>query len=146
MVAIFRYSLTQAPEARTDGSGCVDHDIKAQYNIDDAGWLDAPNYHKTISVPTAELETILAMPTGAAKNTAYKQALIDNRNTTPIPDPQPQATDWSKEGIEEYITIEYATWKARFDATNTATSQAASGADEYITVTLGQSYPVPFQL
>jgi len=126
----FRYVLQSAPAATLDGSGMVLHDIYAQAQVQGGDeWVVVPGRHKTISMPAAELATVLAMSNGAAKVTAYKQALVDNLDTTPVP-----VTGWGSVQLE-----------ALMDA-NDAAQTAASGANEYITVTLGQSYPVPFTI
>ena len=144
-----RYSLEFAPEPRNDGSGAVNHDIKAKENST-GEWLDVPGYHKTIVVPGDEIAAVMAMPDGTsqekqAKNTAYKSLLVESRNYFPAYLPAPDTSDWSKEGIEQYI-IDYAAWLAEFTAINGAAATAASDADEYITVTLGLEYPVGFGL
>ena len=127
-MADFRYSLTQAPQARTDGSGCVDHQIIAQYD-EGEGWLVVPSHNKTFCIPADELAVVLAMSNGAAKVQAYKQVLIDNIDTAPQ-----AVTGWA-----------VAQMQAMIDGNN-ASAEAGADADEYITVTLGQSYPVPFTI
>jgi len=127
-MANFRYSLTQAPEARNDGSGCVDHQITAEYD-DGAGWLTVPARNKTFSLPAAELAVVLAMANGAGKITAYKQLLVDNINTQPVP-----IVGWDSAQLQEMI-----------DA-NKAALSAGTNANTYITVTLNQNYPVPFTI
>lgn len=155
-----RYSLEGTPAGRNDGSGYVDHQVKAQ--TDDSGdWFDIPGYHKTFVVPADEIDTVMAMPdsTGTerqAKNQAYKTLLINHANDFPVallgPTP-PSTTDWTNAGLEQY-KLDYATWEAayqdwldeEFTPINTAADQAAADINEYITVTLGQVYPVPFNL
>ena len=127
-MANFRYSLTQAPEARNDGSGCVDHQITAEYDDGD-GWLTVPARNKTFSLPASELAVVMAMNNGAAKVTAYKQLLVDNLNTQPEP-----ITGWAVAQLQEMV-----------DA-NTASLSAGTDANAYITETLGLSYPVPFTI
>ena len=127
-MANFRYSLTQAPEARNDGSGCVDHQITAEYDDGD-GWLTVPARNKTFSLPAAELAVVMAMNNGAAKVTAYKQVLIDNLDTQPVP-----ITGWTVAQLQEMVD------------TNTAALSAGTDANAYITETLNLSYPVPFTI
>jgi len=121
-----RYSLAAAPEARTDGSGCVSHDIWSQVQIGGEWFNDA---HWTINVPGADLETVLVMANNAAKVTAYKALLVESRNVQPSPNTGNDTADIL----------------ARINANGRAAA-AASGANEYITVTLGQEYPVAFSL
>lgn len=126
----FRYQLQSAPQATLDGSGCVMHDVVAQAEPQgNGGYVTIPGRHKTIAVPAAELQTVLDMSNGAAKVAAYKNTLAANLNTTPVP-----VTGWGSAQLE-----------ALMDA-NDAAAAAASGANEYITVDLGLSYPVPFTI
>jgi len=127
-MANFRYSLTQAPEARNDGSGCVDHQITAEYDDGD-GWLTVPARNKTFSLPATELAVVMAMNNGAAKVSAYKQLLVDNLNTQPVP-----ITGWAVGQLQEMV-----------DA-NKAALSAGTAANTYITVTLNLDYPVPFTI
>ena len=127
-MANFRYSLTQAPEARNDGSGCVDHQITVEYDDGD-GWLTVPARNKTFSLPAAELAVVMAMNNGAAKVSAYKQVLIDNLDTQPVP-----ITGWAMAQLQEMV-----------DA-NKAALSAGTAANNYITVTLNLDYPVSFTI
>jgi len=128
-----RYSLGSRPTASNDGSSTVRHDITAVYRADDADpsdpWLVVPGRHKTVVVPADELKVVLDMPNGGAKVTAYKNALAANLNTQAVP-----VTGWDAAALEEML-----------DANDRATVEA-DRADEYITVTLGQSYPVRFSV
>jgi hypothetical protein len=69
----------------------------------------------------------MAMNHGAAKVSAYKQVLIDNLDTQPVP-----ITGWGMAQLQEMV-----------DA-NTAALSAGTDANAYITETLNLSYPVPF--
>lgn len=120
-----RYSLAAAPEARTDGSGCVAHDIWSM--VDVGGWIN--DAHWTINIPATELEAVLVMANNAAKIAAYKALLVSSRNVQPSPNTGNDTADIL----------------ARINANGRA-ALAAAGADEYITVTLGQEYPVAFAL
>jgi len=151
MATLIRYKLGDesqpevGPVARNDGSRMVDFDIKAQSNTDDAGWGDVPNYHKTLSVPADAISAALASGTNNQKVTAIKQALLDNRDTQAIPNPAPPVTDWSQAGIEQYL-VDYAAWLTQFNADNQAASDASDALDQFMTVTLGLTYPVTFTL
>jgi hypothetical protein len=129
----FKYRLQATPTATNDGSGMVNHDIYAiccqQGN---GGWSVVPGRHKTISVPHLEMKVINDMPDSTspekqAKNTAYKSALQDNLNTTPIPN-----TGWSAAQLEELMDE------------NDSSADEASRANAYITETLGLDYPADF--
>jgi hypothetical protein len=124
----FQYRLQSAPSARNDGSGCVDHDIYAESQpVGDGGYVVIPGRHKTISIPADELAAALAAGTNPQVIAAYKDALADNLNTQPVP-----LSGWSAAQLE-----------ALMDA-NDAASTAATDADEFITVTLGETYPLSF--
>lgn len=132
-MSTFRYRLNSAPFAYNDGSGCIGHDIDAQYS-DNGDWMAVPGRHKTILVPSSMMKTINDMPDGTgpqkqAKTAAYKQALATNLDTQNVP-----IIGWSTAQMQILV-----------DA-NKAAATEAGRANVYITVTLGQSYPVSFSL
>ena len=128
-----KYQLNSRPTASNDGSSTVRHSITAVYRADDAipadPWLSIPGRHKTIVVPADEMKVVMDMANGAAKVTAYKNVLASNINTgaTPI-------TGWSSVQLE-----------AMLDANDRA-DEEADRADNYITLTLGLTYPVQFAI
>ena len=124
----FKYRLQSAPAPTLDGSGVVQHDIWAITREEGSGdeWAIVPGRHKTISVPAAEVQAALA---DASPVPAYKDALVSNLNTQPVP-----IGGWDPVSLE-----------ALMDA-NDAAAAAAGAADDYITVTLGLSYPVDFSI
>jgi len=133
MAYTFKYQLMQAPEARIDGSGGLAHQIHVYYEEDgvDMGWLGR---HKTIVIPGDVMQAILAMPhtTGPerqAKNQAYKDALVQYLNYQPV-----AVTGWSVAQLTAFLDG------------NKLSAEVAAGANDYITDTLGQSYPVPFNI
>jgi len=131
----FKYELAQAPETTNDGSGMIMHDIYAVARDQNAAPEDPfvrIGLHKTISIPYAELKTVMDMPDGTGtqkitKNNAYKDALASNLNTAPEP-----ITGWSLAEME-----------SRLDANDNALAEAAR-ANDYIVNTLSQTYPVQF--
>ena len=125
----FKYNMKTQPEPRNDGSGMVAHDIDAVARVQGSGeaFVTVPGRHKTVLVPAADLLTIMAMSNGGAKVNAYKNALASNLNTEAVP-----VTGWSAAELEVLL-----------DA-NDQSIDAAAQANEYITVDLGQSYPVQF--
>ena len=125
----FKYKLDRIPEARTDGSGMVAHDIYALASSDGENWDDVPGRHKTICIPASELNAALAESGTPAIVAAYKDALAANLNTQPV-----AITGWTSVQLE-----------ALMDA-NDAAAAAASAADAFITETLGLSYPVTFSI
>jgi len=131
----FKYELAQAPSATNDGSGAIIHEVWAVAREQGAPAQD-PFFrvgpHKGIVVPFTELKTVMDMPhnNGAAKtakNSAYKDMLASNLNTLAEP-----INGWSLAELE-----------ARLDANDSAAVEATR-ADDYITATLGQEYPVQF--
>jgi len=131
----FKYRLQSAPAGRLDGSGCLDHDIFAvSQPVGDGGFVPVPGRHKTISVPASEITVVMDMPdaTGPerqAKNAAYKDALASNLNTQPV-----ALSGWTAAQLEEVM-----------DANDLAAYEAGR-VNEYITVTLGLTYPVDFSI
>jgi len=125
----FRYRLQSAPSARNDGSGCVDHDIYAEASSDGETWVVVPGRHATISIPASELQAAMEAGTNQQIVVAYKSALAANLQLAPQP-----IYGWTTAQLE-----------ALMDA-NDAASTAAIGADEFITDTLGLSYPVSFTI
>jgi len=125
------YQLNQRPQARTDGSGCVDHVIYADYRTEGTQdpWAPIPGKNTVISVPASDIQDALSTGTNAQKAAAYKQAIAGSLGTPPTP-----ITGWAVAELE-----------AQLEA-NAAASAAASAAHEFITVDLGQSYPVRFSI
>jgi len=132
MAYTFKYQLNSAPQSSKDGSGMVNHSITAiAYNGD--GEV-VPSRSKTFCVPSSQLQTVMDMPDSdagekQAKNTAYKSTLIANIDTQPLP-----ITGWSVAALTELMEM------------NDAAESVAVEANDYITVTLAQSYPVEFSL
>ena len=122
-----RYRLQSMPQARLDGSGCLDHDIYADYRPEGGdAWLPVPGRHKTISIPASEVQTALSAPTNAEKVSAYKDALAANLNTSPV-----AIAGWDPASLE-----------ALLDANDLAAEAAlafAAFADD-----LGVGFPVRF--
>jgi hypothetical protein len=110
----------------------IGHMVAAVYRVAGSGDLFdvAPivSGPKTINIPLDEMQAVNAMSTGAAKSTAYKQALASNLNTQNVP----------------VIGWDAPTMSLRLN-NNLDAAVEADAADEYITVTLGLEYPVPFQ-
>lgn len=130
----FKYRLASRPTARNDGSGGINHDIWAVYSEDGGDTTPVLGRHKTIVIPGDVLTTINEMPdsTGPerqAKNQAYKTALVDYKDYQPTPIP-----GWTEGQMTEFL-----------DQNKVSVAQVDL-ADEYITVTLGQEYPVDFSL
>ena len=133
------YQLQGAPTGTTDGAYIVSHDIRALYmDENETDWeaygQEVPGNRKNFNLPTDDVETVMAMPdsTGPekqAKNKAYKDLLEANINTMPVP-----VTGWDEATMNLKVT------------NNDASAAAAADVNEYITDTLGQSYPVEFQL
>lgn len=128
----FRYEMTRAPLARSDGSGHVTHDIRGVCRL--AGSVDPWSYrpglpHKTISVPAADLLTALSSGTNNQKINAYKDLLVENVYTIPEP-----LQGWN-----------LAIWEQILDQNDTSAA-AAQAADEFIRDSLGVNYPVRFTI
>lgn len=133
----FAYSLTSAPRASSDGSGMVAWAVSAvakPTGSGDENFVVVPARRKTIQTPAVDLAVVNAMAdsTGlerTAKNTAYKQLLVDNLNTQNEP-----LLGWDAVSLE-----------AMLDA-NDASSLAAADVDDYIQNVITQTYPVRFTI
>lgn len=129
----FQYRLHAAPAARADGSGIAAHDVSAlSQPVGNGGYSEVPARHKTFCIPAGDLQAVMDMadstgPQKAAKNAAYKVLLVANVDTVPVP-----LGGWSSDDLQ-----------AVMDA-NDAASAVVTEANEYLTVTLGLSYPVDF--
>lgn len=134
MAYTFKYRLASCPSARNDGSAGISHDIWAVYSEDGGDTSIVPGRHQTIVIPGDVLTAINAMPDSTsqekqAKNQAYKDALVEYRNYQPVP-----IQGWTEAQMEEFL-----------DQNKVSVTQADL-ANDYITVTLGQTYPVDFNL
>jgi len=119
-MADYKLKLNRAPESRTDGN--ISHDIEV-LTVDDA----PSGLHKDVLVPYTEMAVVMALPDNGAKVTAYKDMLWDNKNNRiPLAD----TSQWSYELL----------------AAATGSIEQAIAANEYITVTLGQDYPLTFTI
>lgn len=133
----FAYSLASAPRASLDGSGMVAWAISAvakPTGSGDENFFTVPARHKTIQTPAVDLAVVNAMadstgPQRAAKNTAYKQLLVDNLNTQNEP-----LVGWDAVSLELMLD------------NNDAASSAATDVDDYIQNVLSEVYPLRFTL
>ena len=130
MAYTFRYRLQSSPQPMNDGSGMVAHDIFAIASSDGETWEPVPARHKTILTPGDELQVVMDMDNGASKVAEYKQLLVDNVNTVGVP----SSRLWTVEAMDILMTV------------NDAVESVALEANDYITVTLHQTYPVDFNL
>lgn len=147
----FRYRLDHLIPT-TDGSGMVKHDIWAEYLVNGDA-TNVPNHHKTIVVPASDVEIVMDMPdsTGPerqAKNQAYKQLLVQHRNTALVPFVWPPVSDFSKEGLSTYMEA-YVVAKTAFDWVNSNCALQAGRMMDYLVNVLGLDFPanpIPFNL
>lgn len=133
----FAYRLQSSPEGRLDGSGQVGHDVYAVYREEGTSdpWVILPGHHKTFLLPADEISTVMDMPddTGpqrSAKNQAYKELMRIHKNDAP----DPLYTNWDEDEFQDYV-----------DQNNDSVLEAGR-VNDYITVTLSQTYPVEFNL
>jgi len=130
----FKYRLLEAPTPTTGGAGLVTHQLVPIYRaVGEGDWIEMGDWTKGVLVPAGALKAVNDMPHGTAgqktaKNTAYKSLLADHLYDRPAM----PAPDWSLAGL------------ARFLEANDSAALEAERADDYITVTLSQEYPVDF--
>ena len=128
-----KYQLQAPPTASDDGSSAVRHQIRAYYQKGD-DWIPIPRREKGIPVSAFDLNIVLAMPDATPgqkqdKVDAYKQLIYRARDAD-----LPGQDGWSLDYLQSIL-----------DANDHAAT-AAETADKFLTVTLGQSYPVGFSL
>ena len=128
-----KFRMTVAPSAHLDGSGMVAHQIVAIARDSTAApadpWLVIPGRSKTINVPEDEIVAALTLSTNPQRIAGIKDALRANINTQNVP-----VTGWTDAALE-----------ALLDQNNLA-AIAAAAVTEFITVTLGLSFPVDFAI
>ena len=127
----FRYRLNNAPEARSDGSAQVAHDIDAVYRLEGSSdpWETLVAHHKTVLLPGEELSAVLATGTTPQKVAAYIASLVSHHN-----DPAtPLNTNWNPELMNDFVNQ------------NNVSAAAATEADEFI-LSVVAGYPVIFSL
>ena len=128
----FKYRIAEAPTAHQDGSAVVAHRLQIVYQIDGTGgWLVVPGRERVVNVPSARLKTVMDLPHSNAsqkstKALAYKQALTASLETPAVA----MAERWTRDGIT-----------ALLDA-NIAALTEATRAVEFITATMGLTFPV----
>lgn len=145
MATDIAYQLLGNPEGRVDGSGQVMHDMQAVgREIATDPWTVIPNHHKTFLLTEVEVNHALDQSPDAAKITAYRDALEANVNTQPTSLPEPPASDWSEEGLNEYI-VAYEAWATEFTAQNQASADAAARVAQFI-ADKGWPFPIQFRL
>ena len=135
MAREYRYKLASAPEPRNDGTKGVGHDIAAVYR--EVGttdpWIVVPGHHIVgLSILGDDLITVLGSGTQNQKVKKYKaliKAAIDVGGSI-----VPFDKGWEEAKLEEFM------------ANNDIADSAANDADQFITVTLNQTYPVYFEL
>lgn len=125
MAYTVRYRLTRAPEATTDGSKMVRHDIVAiALDNDDPGaeWVVVQGYHKTINIPAEDLAALVQQPNWV---NLYKNAVYNNRGTIPE-----SISGWKVDQI-----------KQRLENNDVAQAAALAAIDR-----LPNNYPIDFDL
>ena len=146
-MAQIKYRLQLPVEARTDGSGCLAHDITTIYSDDDGEtWLvhPAPGNHRTVIVPREDIDAAL-VGTNAQKAAKYKSALYDNRNTVALPAEMPVLTSYNLEHLNAYL-VEYADYVSEKTVEDVGAAGAADDANEFVEQFADESGRVEFSL
>ena len=131
MAYSFSYT-TDRPLAREDGSGDTSWVIIPFYRVDEGDWLPILGTDKLFFVRASELAVVNAMPhaTGAqkaAKGQALIALILGSVDNTNVP-----VVGYTADILEQIV-----------DANELAAAQVAAIHD-FITVTMGQTYPVRF--
>ena len=137
MAREYRYKLESAPAPCNDGTKGVGHDIAAVYRKAGAPtpnpWIMVPGHHIVgLSLLGDDLITALGSGTQNQKVKKYKaliKAAIDVGGFV-----ESFEKGWEEVKLEEFMT------------NNDVAIAGAEDADQFITVTLSQTYPVYFEL
>ena len=137
MAREYRYKLASTPTPRNDGTKGVGHDIAAVYREqgepDPNPWIVVPGHHIVgLSLLGDDLITALSSGTAGQKGKKYKdlvKAAIDAGGFV-----EPFDKGWEEAKLEEFM------------ANNDISIAGADAADQFITVTLSQTYPIYFEL
>ena len=109
--------LLREPEATSDGSASIAHDIHTLWIDEEIG--ENPYIHKTVNVPVAVFQAIAALPENERVG-AYIEAIKDHFFDQRFPLVQPNKPgSMSDEDLLAYIQA-YNAWLAEFDANNEA--------------------------
>jgi len=128
----YRYQVLSKALPRDDGTGRIILGLEAVQRIlgtTTAFYLMAAR-HRDVLCPAADILAALASGTNSQKTAAIK-AVIVNYVDAPIPI---APSDWTASGLQNYTQA------------NNQSIKAADNLDFFITVTLGQTYPVQFTL
>ena len=135
MAREYRYKLASAPTPRNDGTKGIGHDIAAVYRESGTTdpWIVVPGHHIVgLRLPGDDLITALSSGTAGQKGKKYKsliKAAIDVGGAI-----EPFDKGWEETKLEEFM------------ANNDISIAGAESADQFITVTLSQTYPIYFEL
>ena len=146
-MAQIKYRLQLPIEARTDGSGCLNHDITTIYSEDEGlTWHvhPAPGSHRTVVVPREDIDAAL-VGTNAQKVAAYKAALYDNRNTIALPTEMPTLTANDLAGLNAYL-VEYADYVSAKTVEDVGVASAANDANDFVEQFANEAGQVEFSL
>ena len=130
----YEFSYTsERPRATANGSGQVTFFIIPCYREEgDGDWLTVLGTEKVFYIYAEELATVNAMPHSttpqkAAKSNALITLVLDSAAYLSLP-----YLGWTEEDLEAIVTA------------NALSETQATATHEFITVTMGQSYPVRF--
>ena len=128
----FSYTAEQ-PRATTNGSGQVTLFIVPCYReVGDGGWLPILGTEKVFYIYAEDLAVVNAMPDSttpqkAAKSNALIALVLASAAYLSVPH-----VGWTEEELDAIVTA------------NALSEAQAAATHEFITVTMGQSYPVRF--
>ena len=135
MAREYRYELRNEPVARDDGTKAVAHNITAVYREAGSGdpWAPVPEHHvEGLNVPGDELLTALSAGTNNQKVKKYKDLIRTALDAGGFVESFERG--WEEAKLEEFM------------ANNDISIAAAASANEFITVTLNQTFPIYFEL
>lgn len=135
MAREYRYELREAPEARTDGTKGVGHDIAAVYREEGEvnGWVEVPEHHVAgLGIPGDEMITALSSGTTQQKVQAYKTLIRTALDAGGFLDPYDKG--WEEAKLNGFMV------------NNDTSHEAATLANEFILQVKPTGYPIYFEL
>ena len=136
--------LNARPEATTDGSTSIAHDISTL-------WIDAdleenPYLHKTVDIPVAAFQVIAALPVNQ-RVSAYIAAIREYFFAQRVPLARPAKPGaFDDASLLAYIA-EYNAWKEEFDGNNDTCTIWTENVVAFLeSLAEFNGYPIPFTL
>lgn len=127
----YGYRVLRASWPFDDGSGDIGHDVEAVYS-EDGGvtWITIPGRHiNGMRLDHPGMRGVMKMPDGNAQQIAAKQRAYENLIINALR----KQPGWSKQDLKDIVE------------NNTEAADVSTEANEFITVTVGATFPIEFE-